>query len=90
MDPIYQEWKSEWDQMMERFEDQCDNVMYLMRNMEGEEIRQEKWLDPDKVEEKQAKVIVSILGLDYLQYESEVSQIIMIDIHFGHSENESH
>ena len=73
VDPIYAEWKSDWEYMMDRFEEQCDDVCYLMRNLEGEEFRNEKWLKPEKLDAKSKSIIAAVIGLEYIDRESEVN-----------------
>ena len=74
-DPIYNEWKDDWEVMMDDFSDRCDNCIYLLRNFESEEIRQAKWLDPEKAEDKKKNVLMAVLGTDYYTYDSEVCNI---------------
>ena len=73
VDPIYREWKSEWEVMLENFEERCDNCLYTMRNMESEEVRQDRWFDPSEAENKKREMLAAVLGLDYFTYETEVN-----------------
>ena len=70
--------------MLESFEERCDNCLYSMRNMEGEEARQEIWFDLDTVEEKKRNMLAAVLGMDFFTYEGEVVALdnleIIIDI----------
>ena len=36
--PIYREWKSEWEMTMDSIEEKSDSIVYLMRNIEAEEV----------------------------------------------------
>ena len=70
--PIYTEWKDDWEIMMEGFDERADNCVYLMRTMETEEIRHKQWLEGSETSRKTWCVIAAILGLDFVDYETEV------------------
>ena len=72
IDPVYMDWKDEWDVMMEAFEDRCDNCVYIMRNMESEEARQTKFFRKDDKDEKKKNVLAALVGMEYFLYDSEV------------------
>lgn len=38
VDPIYREWKSEWELTMDSIEEKSDSIIYLLRNVEAEEV----------------------------------------------------
>jgi len=76
-EPIYSDWKDEWDVMMDCFGDRCDNCMYMLRNMEGEETRQVSFFT-DNVDEKKKNVLTAIVGYDYYLYDSEFSDGIQV------------
>lgn len=71
VDPIYSDWKDEWDVMMEEFEERADNCVYLMRNFEGEEIRQIKWFSDEEADIRKKNALTAILGTDFYVYDSE-------------------
>ena len=73
-DPIYNDWKDDWEIMMDDFEDRCDNCIYLLRNFESEEVRQTKWLNPKKANEKMKNALTAIIGSDYYTYDGEVRE----------------
>lgn len=70
MAPIYADWKTDWEVMMEDFEERCENCIYAMRNIESEEIRHDKWLS--KADEKKKNVLAGVVGMEYFLYETEV------------------
>ena len=69
-DPIYSEWQDEWEQLIEGFENICDNCIYIMRNMEAEEIRQRKFFDQEN--KVKTDLLVGVIGLDFFSTEAEV------------------
>ena len=74
-DPIYCEWKSDWEQKLEDLSNGCDNCTYLMRNMEVEELRQNKFFDQE--DEIKKAMLVAVLGLDFFTSEVEVPSCIL-------------
>ena len=38
VDPIYREWKSDWELMLDSIEEKSESIIYLMRNVEAEEV----------------------------------------------------
>lgn len=58
--------------MMEEFEERADNCVYLMRNFEGEEIRQIKWFSDEEADIRKKNALTAILGTDFYVYDSEV------------------
>lgn len=70
--PIYSEWKTDWEVMMEKLEERCDNCVYALGNFESEDSRQTKWFDPKKADEKKKNMLVAVLGLEYFLYDKEV------------------
>ena len=39
VDPIYREWKSDWEVTLDSIDEKSDSIVYLMRNIEAEEVR---------------------------------------------------
>ena len=58
--------------MMEKLTDDCENCLYMMRNMESEETRQAKFFDQNSLDEKKTNVLTAVVGMEYFQYDSEV------------------
>lgn len=77
--PIYSDWKTDWEEMMENFNERCDNCIYAMRNIESEEIRNDKWFR--KADDKKKNILAGVLGMEYFLYETEVR----FYLHFRHS-----
>ena len=75
-DPTYLDWKDEWEIMMEKLTDDCENCLYMMRNMESEETRQAKFFDQNSLDEKKTNVLTAIVGMEYFQYDSDVWKIV--------------
>ena len=71
-DAIYRDWKPKWQQTLDDIEDRADNVIYIMRNMEADEVRQNKWFDPDKADEKKKNMLKMLVGSDDFVYENDI------------------
>ena len=69
--PIYSEWLDDWDSMILGVSELCDNCIYIMRNIEGEDTRQVKFFET--ADEKKINLLKAVLGLDFYVYENEVS-----------------
>nr|XP_047143727.1 uncharacterized protein LOC100197078 [Hydra vulgaris] len=67
-EPIYSEWRDEWEQTIFDLESGCDNCTYVLRNMEADELRQKKFFEEE--DELKKELLVAVLGLDF--YTSEV------------------
>lgn len=76
--PIYSEWKTDWEVMMEKLEERCDNCVYALGNFESEDSRQTKWFDPKKADEKKKNMLVAVLGLEYFLYDKELCDGIQV------------
>lgn len=46
VDPIYREWKSDWEVTMDSIEEKSDSIIYLLRNVEAEEVSYEVYSSP--------------------------------------------
>ncbi len=82
IDPIYREWKSEWEQTLESIEEKSENIVYMLRNVEAEEVRQTRWLEPTKANEKKRNFLKMLVGSDEFTYENEIlDSLQVIDKH---------
>ncbi|XP_065658340.1 uncharacterized protein LOC100206152 isoform X5 [Hydra vulgaris] len=68
-DPIYYDWKDEFEQMVENLENNFDNCTYKLRNMEAEIHRQTMFFEQE--EEIKNELLVATLGLDFFNSEVE-------------------
>ncbi|XP_065066412.1 uncharacterized protein LOC135692255 [Rhopilema esculentum] len=72
VDPIYREWKSDWEMTLDSIEEKSDSIVYLMRNIEAEEVRQTQWMEPTKANEKKRNLLKLLVGSDEFTYENEI------------------
>jgi len=77
VEPIYSDWKDEWELMMERLEENCESSLFLLRNMESEETRQAKFFD-DNIDQKKKDLITAVIGIDYFNTDIEFSDGIQV------------
>jgi len=77
VNPIYSDWKDEWDVMMDSFVDRCDNCMYVLRNMAAEQTRQGMFFT-ENIDEKKKEMLTAVIGVDYYLYDTEFSDGIQV------------
>lgn len=75
---VYSEWPSEWEKMIDDIDDQCDTIIFSLRSLEGEDIRQNKWMDlddtyeEDEIKMRLVKAVLGLhVGLDYMKLEDD-------------------
>jgi len=76
--PIYREWKSEWEMTMDSIEEKSDSIVYLLRNIEAEEVRQNIWFEPASANEKKKNVLTMLVGSDEFTYENELLDTLQL------------
>jgi len=76
-DPIYTEWKDEWTTTMDEITDRCNNCIYALRSMEGEETRQTKFFTQN-VDDKKKDVLTAVMGVDFFQYDADFSDGLQV------------
>ncbi len=67
---------------MESIEEKSENIVYMLRNVEAEEVRQTRWLEPTKANEKKRNFLKMLVGSDEFTYENEIlDSLQVIDKH---------
>eukprot|EP00794_Sanderia_malayensis_P008930 gene8930-9882_t len=77
-DPIYREWKSDWEVTLDSIEEKTESIVYFMRNIEAEEVRQTNWMEPTKANEKKRNMLKMLVGSDEFVYENEILDSLQV------------
>ncbi|XP_065658368.1 uncharacterized protein LOC100211692 isoform X4 [Hydra vulgaris] len=68
--PIYLEWADDWDNLISGFSELCDNCIYMMRNIENENLRHIKFFE--SADKKKKNLLKTVLNSDLLIYENDL------------------